>query len=127
MIRGTRQRLESERGSGTVLITAVIGVVLTLTYAGSALVAAALAAARAQTAADLASLSGATAASLGREDACSVARRAAQANGATPVECRERDDGTVTVRVHMPVPVRVPGGPSIARGHSRAGPASAGG
>jgi secretion/DNA translocation related TadE-like protein len=82
-----RQHHDGEQGSGTVLVLVVI---MLLFFAGGtvALTGAAIAVRhRAETAADLAALSGASALQRGTSSPCAVAGRVAVANGARLVEC----------------------------------------
>jgi secretion/DNA translocation related TadE-like protein len=114
---GTRCLRQGERGAGTVLLLAVVLVGL-LVAAGLATVASAHAArGRAQAAADLAALAGATA--LGRhpaDEACRLAGEAARRNGA---ELRSCHDEPVRVLV---VEVAASGAGMVAVASARAGP-----
>jgi len=104
-----RVRARDERGSGTVLVTAVV---LALALVASAVVATYVAVVHhARAAADLVALSGAAARSRG-ESACRAAGVAASRNGVRLTTCREQGDSldfvvTVTVeqRVTVPSPV----------------------
>nr|WP_050766597.1 Rv3654c family TadE-like protein [Janibacter sp. HTCC2649] len=112
-----------ERGSGTVLTVAAIGVLLVLTTAGLQLGAAASAAHRARTAADLAALAGAGALQSGQADACVRAAVVARRNGAQVVECALGVNESVSVRVSTQVATSWPGVPDRAVASARAGPA----
>jgi len=106
-----RVRARDERGSGTVLVTAVV---LALALVASAVLVVATYVAvvhHARAAADLVALSGAAARSRG-ESACRAAGVAASRNGVRLTTCREQGDSldfvvTVTVeqRVTVPSPV----------------------
>lgn len=94
-----------ERGTATVAVLALIGVVLLVASAAAAVLAAVVAHRQAQAAADLAALSGAAAAQRG-VDACAAADEVAGANGAALAACRiDGDDVLVTVAVRVPVAV----------------------
>ncbi|MFC7487260.1 Rv3654c family TadE-like protein [Knoellia sp. CPCC 206453] len=112
-----------ERGSGTVLAVAAIGVLLVLTTAGLQLGAAATAAHRARTAADLAALAGATALQEGQANACARAAAVAGRNDAQVVVCALGENDSVSIRVSMAVATRWPGVPDRAVASARAGPA----
>ncbi|WP_353952616.1 Rv3654c family TadE-like protein [Knoellia sp. S7-12] len=117
-----RQR---ERGSGTVLVVAAIGVLLVLVTAGLHLGAAATAAHRARSAADLAALAGASAIQQGGVDACARASAVAGRNQAQVLECSLGVGESVSVRVSTAVSGRWPGVPDRAIASARAGPADA--
>lgn len=112
-----------ERGSGTVLAVAAIGVLLVLTTAGLQLGAAATAAHRARSAADLAALAGASAIQQGGVDACAQASAVAGRNEAQVLECSLGVGESVSVRVSTVVSGRWPGVPDRAVASARAGPA----
>lgn len=112
-----------ERGSGTVLTVAAIGVLLILATAGLQLGAAATAAHRARTAADLSALAGATALQEGAGSPCGRAAQIAGRNQARIVDCSVGAEESVSVRVSMPVSTRWPGVPDRAVASARAGPA----
>ena len=80
----TRRRAAGERGSGTVLVLGVIGVLLALAVGVAALIQAQAAAGRARLAADLAALGGATALNsiTAPDDPCAVAGNMTRANEA---------------------------------------------
>ncbi|TCJ29899.1 hypothetical protein EPD65_06265 [Nocardioides jejuensis] len=92
----------SDRGTATVAVVSFVGVVLVVALAGATILGAAVAHRRAQAAADLAALSGATTRQQGG-DACRAAADVARANGAVLDVCREvADDLQVTVSVALP-------------------------
>lgn len=113
----TRRR--GQRGAASLLATACVGVLL-LVGAALAVVGAMVADhRRAQAAADLAALSGATALQRGR-DACAEAGRVAAANEASVERCRVAgQDVVVSVRVTGP---RWLGQQADLEGRARAGP-----
>jgi secretion/DNA translocation related TadE-like protein len=117
-------RSADERGSGTMLMVGVLGVLLAL---GSATIWAAgyLAAAhRARAAADLAALSAAVAIGTGA-DGCAVARRLAADNGTRLSACDrvgDQIDFVVSVQVVRPVRTGVPGLPAEVTAAAHAGP-----
>ena len=104
-------------------MVAAIAVLLALTTAGIQLGAAATAAHRARTAADLAALAGATALQDGRADGCSGAARVARRNGAQVIQCTLGVNESVFVRVSTKVATSWPGVPGRAIASARAGPA----
>ena len=110
---------ERERGAASLLATACLGV-LVLIGAALAVVGAMVADhRRAQAAADLAALSGATALQRG-QDACAEAGRVATANQARLAQCQVAgQDVVVSVRVTGP---RWLGQQADLEGHARAGP-----
>lgn len=83
---GRRGRARAQRGSASLLVVAVTGVVLLLGLAASFMTATAAGHRRVQSAADLAALAGATAAQQGL-DPCSVAGAVAARNGARTTSC----------------------------------------
>lgn len=113
-----------ERGSGTVLAVAAIGVLLIVAMAGLHLGAAATAAHRAGTAADLAALAGATTVQQGGISPCDRAGQVAGRNRARLVTCSLSGE-SVSVRVSTVVATRWPGVPDRAIASARAGPAEA--
>ncbi|CAN7200895.1 Rv3654c family TadE-like protein [Knoellia sp. LjRoot47] len=119
---GLESRRE-ERGSGTVLVTAALGVLLVVILAGVQVASAAVAAHRARAAADLAALAGATALQQGTADPCSRASDLATRNGARLTSCRMETAESLRVRVAKDVPGRWPGVPRVATASARAGPA----
>jgi len=112
----------AERGSGTVLVLAAIGVLLVLATAGLQLGAAATAAHRARTAADLSALAGATALQEGGDVPCALVAEVAGRNGADVIACSLGVGESVTVRVSIEVTTRWPGVPHRAVASARAGP-----
>jgi len=102
--RGDHRRGPGERGAATLLIVAAAGLLLFVGLALSGVSAVVVAQRRAQSAADLAALSGATAAADGR-DGCAAAAATARANGAALVSCvAGADDVRVSVRVRASGP-----------------------
>lgn len=95
-----------EHGSATVAVVSLIGVVLLVALSAAAVLGAAVAHRRAQAAADLAALAGATAAAAG-DDGCRAASGVATANGARLDTCSETD-GDLLVAVSASVPGSVP-------------------
>jgi secretion/DNA translocation related TadE-like protein len=116
--------LADERGSGTMLMVGVLGVLLAL---GTTAIWAAgyLAAAhRARAAADLAALSAAVAVEAGA-DGCAVARRVAADNRTRLSVCNrvgDQVDFVVSVEVARPVRTGVPGLPAEVTAVAHAGP-----
>jgi secretion/DNA translocation related TadE-like protein len=112
-----------ERGSATVLMAAVMGVVVTLGAAAMVIAGYLVGHHRARSAADLAALSGAAAHAHG-EDACDQARRIAAQNGANVTSCARAGDDidfVITVRTTVPVRSRLPGLPRSVEGEAHAG------
>jgi secretion/DNA translocation related TadE-like protein len=95
-----RSRWRGDGGSATVAAVGVIAVLLVLTGSGLTLSSAVLASHRARSAADLASLAGASALMRGEPTGAACARAAAIARrgGAELVSCRAAGAGTLTVR-----------------------------
>ena len=125
--RGPRRRRpadEGERGSGTVLVLGVIGVLLALAVGVVALIQAQAAAGRARLAADLAALGGATALNsiTAPADPCAVAGGVARANGAALSSCAVTGEDVV---VEVGVRVQVLGVGRTATAAARAGPVDA--
>lgn len=114
-----------ERGSGTVLVTAAVSVVLILGMGGLQVGAAASAAHRARSAADLSALAAAAALQERRGDPCAHAVQLAARNAAHLVDCRLATDDSVIVRVRTDLHLAVPGLPRAATASARAGPADA--
>nr|WP_280514654.1 Rv3654c family TadE-like protein [Mycobacterium asiaticum] len=110
----SRRPSQDEDGSATVLATAMIAVLLTVTGATGWVGSVVVARHRAQSAADLAALAAAAQLPQGAESACARARVAAQRVGG--VECRV-DGLDVVVAVEVPVPLA-----GVARASARAGP-----
>ena len=115
-----------ERGSGTVLTTAAIGVLLVLSVAATQLGAVASAAHRARAAADLSALAAATDLSEGGAAPCTVALELARRNSARLVLCRLEAGESVRVRVVTDVSRAWAGLPATAGAEARAGPAAPG-
>jgi secretion/DNA translocation related TadE-like protein len=115
-------RPDPERGAATVLVVAFLGLLL-LVGAALGVVGAMFRAHRAaQSAADLAALSGAAAVARG-EDPCAAAARVAEANGATLVSCAP-DGFEVRVVAEVDGP-RWLGQSADLVGEARAGPVAA--
>jgi secretion/DNA translocation related TadE-like protein len=115
--------LRGERGSATVWVLALAGLLAVLGMAVLLVGTATVARHRATTAADLAALAAAGRAVVGDPGACAAAERIARADGAALESCSV-GAGTV-VEVHVRVPVRLgPLGLAGARAHARAGPAA---
>lgn len=111
-----------DRGSVTVLLLAVVAVALTFAVGLVALVRAADARGTAQTAADLAALSGAdVAARPGGPDPCAVAATVVAWNGAVLSRCAELPGGFVEVAASVTARP-LPGWSVVAAAHARAGP-----
>jgi secretion/DNA translocation related TadE-like protein len=115
--------LRNQRGSGTVLTAAaMIGVIVT-TLVALVVIGWVGSSRKARSAADLASLAGANAVSVGK-DACAAAQRSAQSNGGTLELCTVESNGVdyvVRVRVSVPVTPNLPGGPQQTRADATAG------
>ena len=107
-----------EQGSGTVLAVAMIGLVVTVTVGATGAVGVVAGHRRAQSAADLSALAGATTLQSGG-DACQRAGVIADRNGADLQRCQV--DGT-EVTVVVARSVRLPGLPMELRARARAGP-----
>lgn len=101
----TRQGLRPERGSGTVLAVAGVGLVLACLLGGLTLAAVVRSVHIARAAADLAALAGATAAQQGASGGavCGRAAEVAVANHSTVHACSVDGAGRVTVEVAAPV------------------------
>ena len=112
-----------ERGSASVLMAAIMGVVVALGGAAMLIAGYLVAHHRARAAADLAALSGAVARARG-DDACDRARRIAPQNGARVTSCTRVGDDidfVVTVRTAVPVRSRLPGLPPTVEAEAHAG------
>lgn len=108
------------RGSASLLVVVLTGLVVLLGLAGAFVTATVVAHRRAQSAADLAALAGAAARESGRSG-CEVASRVAAANGGRLVVCRsEGTQVVVSVTVEGP---RFAGRGFTPEGRARAGPA----
>jgi secretion/DNA translocation related TadE-like protein len=114
--------LSGERGSATVWVVALAGLLAALGTAGVLVGAAVVGRHRATAAADLAALAGAARAVVADPAACSVAAGIAAANGAELEECSAGPGAIVDVRVSVPVRLG-PLGTTRARARARAGPA----
>ena len=118
-----------ESGSGSVLVVGAIAALVVVLLGMMALVAAAVAAQRVRTAADLAAIAGAGAAagmlsaSAGAGNPCTVAASVATANGGELRACELQGDAEVLVEIAVPVSLPWPGAPSVATPSARAGPA----
>ncbi|NKY21684.1 flp pilus-assembly TadE/G-like family protein [Cellulomonas denverensis] len=111
-------RADRDRGSGSVLALAVIASVLVLIGWLALLGQAEQARGRAQSAADLAAIAGATAL-RGTGDGCALAEEVVRRNGAVPHSCALIEGGVVRIEVVVSVPF------GTATAAARAGPASA--
>ncbi|GAA1426277.1 hypothetical protein GCM10009616_00410 [Microlunatus lacustris] len=112
-----------DRGSASVLVAGLMGVVIVLVGVALLVAGYEVAQHRARAAADLAAVSGAAAFAEGR-DACRQARRTADDNGATVLSCSTAGDlvgYVVSVRVALGVRSRVPGLPDRVVGEAHAG------
>jgi secretion/DNA translocation related TadE-like protein len=117
-----RRRRHGEDGAGTVLAVAMMGLLVTVTVAAAGIVGVVAAHRRAQAAADLAALAGASALQDGA-DPCGRAEAIAQRNGAELQRCQVHDwDVSVAVVSRL----RLPGGSMELEGRGRAGPVSRG-
>ena len=114
---------DDQRGSATVLMAAIMGVVLTLGCTAMVIAGYLVAHHRARSAADLAALSGAAAHVRG-EDICAEARRIARQNGARVIRCSwigDDIDFVVSVRTTVPTPSRLSGLPRTVEAEAHAG------
>lgn len=112
-----------QRGSGTVLMAAIMSVVVALGAVATVVAGYLVSHHQARSAADLAALSGAAAYAAGG-DACTQARRTARQNGAEVDRCDQvgdQVDFVVTVRVVVGVGVRAPGLPREVESEAHAG------
>ncbi|MBO3101829.1 Rv3654c family TadE-like protein [Cellulomonas fengjieae] len=108
-----------DRGSGTVLVLALVAVSLVVAGLLGLLASAQLARGRAQTSADLGALAGAEQALTGRAgDPCATVREVVGRNGGRLTSCVDEGAGVLTVRVS------VAGAAGAATAWARAGPAS---
>ena len=122
----TASRRRDERGSGSILIAALSGVVVVLGCAAMLIAGYAAAHHRARAAADLAALSGAAAYGEGG-DPCPPAARIARGNGASLESCEQVGDAVdyvVSVTAVVTVTHRVPGLPREVSASAHAGPLS---
>ncbi|RBY74656.1 hypothetical protein DQ238_21470 [Geodermatophilus sp. TF02-6] len=114
-------RSAGERGSATVWVVALSGVLAAIGVAAVLVGAAVVGRHRATGAADLAALAAAERAVRGDSRACAVAAEVARANGAHLTACTV--DGASVVEVAVEVPVRLgPVGAHRAGARARAGP-----
>lgn len=125
MTRRCRHRLRAgeERGSASVLMAGLIGVVVLLGGAAILVAGYAVAYHRARSAADLAAVSAGAAFAQGG-DACAEARRSARDNGARLLDCDQvgdQIDYVVSVRVEIGVGNQVPGLPKRVQAQAYAG------
>jgi secretion/DNA translocation related TadE-like protein len=116
----TTPRRAEERGSGTVLGSAVIAVLVTATVLVAVLCGVLVQQRRLESAADLAALAGATALQQGK-DGCRAALVAAHRNGGSLVACVTEGE-TVTVTAGQDTPLLF--GWPVQRARARAGPSS---
>jgi len=117
----TLRRPSGDRGSATVWVLALSGILGVLGAAVVLVGAAAVARHRANTAADLAALAAAGRAALGEPGACTLAAEVARANAAGLDSCAV--DGSAVVEVRVSVPVRLGRlGVRSASARARAGP-----
>ncbi|MGY1689223.1 Rv3654c family TadE-like protein [Geodermatophilus sp. SYSU D01105] len=117
----TRRRPAGDRGSATVWVVALSGVLAAIGVAVVLVGAAVVGRHRATGAADLAALAGAESAVRSRPDACAAAEGVARANGARLTACSV-DPGAI-VDVAVEVRVRLgPLGTGSATARARAGP-----
>lgn len=113
-----------ERGSATVWVLALAGLLAVLGVAVVLVGGAVVARHRASAAADLAALAAAGRAVLADPAACATAARIARTNGAELEGCVLRPEAIVDVRVRVPVRLG-PLGSFAAHARARAGPAPA--
>jgi secretion/DNA translocation related TadE-like protein len=117
-----------ERGSGSVLMVAVMVVVLALSGAAILIAGYLVAAHRAKSVADLAALSGATAVLEGG-DGCATAGSVATRSGVSVSSCQQigdQIDFVVTVTATVTVPVSLPRLPRQVSAVGHAGPTGVG-
>lgn len=116
-----RYRGADERGSATVWVVALAGVLAAVAMAAVLVGAAVVGRHRATTAADLAALAAAERAVRGDPAACAAAERLAGANGARLTACAVGSGAVVEVTVALPVRLG-PLGVHRADARARAGP-----
>ncbi|MGY1600789.1 Rv3654c family TadE-like protein [Geodermatophilus sp. SYSU D00815] len=116
---------DGERGSATVWVLALAGVLAAVGTAAVLLAAAVTARHRAGAAADLAALAAAAAAVRGDPGACAAAAELAARNGAELTSCALASGAVVAVTVAVPLRLG-PLGAFSAEGRARAGPVGAG-
>lgn len=122
-VSGSEIHGRDQRGSGTVLMAAIMAVVVTLGATATLVAGYLVSHHQARAAADLAALSGAATYARG-EDPCEEARRVARQNGARATRCSRVGDAVdfvVTVRVVVEVRVRSPGLPRLVEAQAHAG------
>jgi secretion/DNA translocation related TadE-like protein len=120
----SKRALRSERGSASVLMTGIMGVVVALSSAALLIAGYAVGYHRARAAADLSALSGASAFQQSR-DACVEVRQTARQNGARVEDCDvvgDAIDFVVTVRVSVATHTRIPQLPRKVAAEAHAGP-----
>ena len=110
-----------DRGSATVAVVGVVGVLLAIAVGALMVISAVVASHRAQSAADLAALGAAAALVRGEPalTACAFAGAVASRNGAGLVTCQSQPDLSVTIEVRVPATMSHVG---LASARSRAGP-----
>ncbi|NUU16080.1 flp pilus-assembly TadE/G-like family protein [Cellulomonas humilata] len=117
---GRRPCRGDDRGSGTVLLLALVAVLLIVAGLLGLLASVQLARGRAQTAADLGVLAGAAQLlAAGTGDPCATAAQAVRRNGGMLAACTDDGRGVLTVRVLVPTAT------GTASAWARAGPVSA--
>lgn len=114
--------IRDERGSATVWVLALAGLLAVLGAAVVLVGAALVARHRATAAADLAALAGAGRAAVGDPHACATVARIAAANGGVVDGCAVRSGADVEVRLHVAVRLGSVGA-FTAAARARAGPA----
>ena len=124
-MRRVRRLRSDERGSATVWVIALSGVLAVIGTAAVLVGAATVARHRATAAADLSALAAAGQAVLGFPDACDAAAALARANAAELTACTVGSGAVVEVSVSVPVQLG-PLGLLQATGRARAGPAPPG-
>jgi secretion/DNA translocation related TadE-like protein len=115
--------MRCERGSASVLMAGIVGVVVALSGAALIIAGYAVGYHRVRAAADLSALSGAAAFQLGR-DPCAQAGQTARRNGARVDHCDlvgDAVDFVVTVRVSVPPRTRIPQLPKAVTAEAHAG------
>lgn len=120
-----RARRREERGSATVWVLALSGVLVSLGAAAVLIGAAVIGRHRAEAAADLAALAAAGRAVTGAADPCAAALAIASSNGAVLESCAVRPGAVVELRVTVEVALG-PLGRRRAHAAARAGPVGPG-
>lgn len=114
------RRPSGDEGSGTVLLLGLVCVVVLMAALLGVVASAQAARGRAQAAADLAALAGASRLlPLGGGDPCGIAAQTVSHNGGRLVGCDDEGSGVLHVRVVVPTRI------GVATAQARAGPASA--